>query len=253
MGEAVMPPDKSFKPPFAMLLMLAIAGCAPKTLVDPAAPLDLEAAGDAALEGLPARFAGDLPCASCPGVRHVLELQPDGTYAYRMTYLDRGDAEENSDDIGRWVLRGDRLTLRGGREAPQFFAVRGADTIEKFDLDGEPIESALDYTLTRAPELPPLEPELHMRGMYRYLADAAVFEECITGWQMPVSMGADNPALERAYAQARSAPGEPVLINLIGRVAHRPAMEGDDLARALVPVQFINAWPGQDCGPASEW
>jgi copper homeostasis protein (lipoprotein) len=234
----------------AVLLMLAVAGCGPKTLVGTAAPQDLDAAGGAALEGLPARFAGDLPCASCPGVRHVLELRPDGTYAYRMTYLERGDAEETFDDIGRWQLDGDKLTLRGGREAPEFFAVRGADAIEKLNLDGGPIESALNYTLTRAPQLQPLEPELHMRGMYRYQADAAVFEECITGWRLPVGMEADNLALERAYAQARSAPGEAVLINLIGRVAHRPAMEGDDLVRSLVPVQFINAWPGQDCGPA---
>jgi copper homeostasis protein (lipoprotein) len=199
--------------------------------------------------GLPGQYAGDLPCASCPGVRHVLDLRADGTYAYRMTYLGRGTGGngESFDDIGRWHREADRLTLRGGREAPEFFAVKGADAIEKLDLEGAPIESALNYTLRRVvpPEL--LEPELHMRGMYRYMADAALFEECITGWRLPVSMEADNVALERGYAEARGTPGEPILVNLIGRVAYRPAMEGDGLVRSLVPVRFVNAWPGQSC------
>jgi copper homeostasis protein (lipoprotein) len=237
------------------ILLLLIAACSPSP--EPAAEADApsafsnEAGQDAALAGLPAQFAGELPCADCPGIQHVLELYSDGTFVYRMTYLGRGadGAGESHDDIGRWALIGSRLTLRGGREAPVFFALGGADTIDKLDLEGNPIDSALNYTLTRSPTFEPLEPELHMRGMYRYMADAALFEECITGWRLPVSMEGDNLALERGYAEAQANPGEPILVNLIGRIAPRPAMDGDGTVRALVPVRFVNAWPGESaCG-----
>ena len=244
-----------FRPllPYAFALMLGACTQHPGPAgesADPATAAPDGAATGSALGGLPAQFAGELPCADCPGIRHILELRPDGTFAYRLTYLGRGnDAGESFDDIGRWELHDGKLTLRGGREAPVFFAVHSADAIEKLDLEGAPITSPLNYTLTRSSAAQPLEPELHMRGMYRYMADAALFEECITGWRLPVSMEADNVALERGYAEARDHPGEAVLVSLHGRIAPRPAMEGGGPVRSLVPLEFVKAWPGETCEP----
>jgi copper homeostasis protein (lipoprotein) len=239
-----------------LVLMLAACGKEPGPAPQPDASVGAssgDAPSDAPLPGLPAQFAGELPCADCPGIWHVLDIYPDGTFAYRLTFHGRGDdgAGESHDDIGRWALQGSKLALRGGREAPVFFALRGAEAIDKLDLEGNPIESALNYTLTRSSEFEPMEPELHMRGMYRYMADAALFEECITGWRLPVSMEGDNLALERGYAEARTSPGDAVLVSLTGRIAQRRAMEGDGTVRSLVPVRFVNAWPGQTCSPAA--
>ncbi|PWB78297.1 MAG: hypothetical protein C3F15_02100 [Holophagae bacterium] len=87
-----------------------------------------------------------------------------------------------------------------------------------------------------------------MRGMYRYMADAALFEECLTGRRFPVAQEADNVALERAYLDALHDPGAPVLVSLEGQIAERPAMEGDDKVLLVVPERFIGVWPGETCG-----
>jgi copper homeostasis protein (lipoprotein) len=128
------------------------------------------------------------------------------------------------------------------------FRVVDAGTLRKLDLEGRDISSSLNYELDRAATFDPIEPRLMMRGMYRYLADAALFEECLTGRRFAVAMEADNLALERAYTEARKEPGEPILVSLEGRIAPRPAMEGDATVLSLVPVNFIGVWPGESCG-----
>jgi copper homeostasis protein (lipoprotein) len=121
-------------------------------------------------------------------------------------------------------------------------------TLRKLDLEGRDISSSLNYELRRTAAFTPIEPRLVMRGIYRYLADAALIEECLTGRRFPVSMEADNAALERAYLAAQKAPGEPVLVSLEGRIALRPAMEGDEKVLSLVPERYIAIWPGESCG-----
>jgi copper homeostasis protein (lipoprotein) len=200
---------------------------------------------------LPASFSGELPCADCPGVRHTIELHAGNVFVYRMTYLGRGEGGkgESFDDLGRWTISPDgrTLTLRGGREAPVMFAIEDGRTLRKLDLEGRPIASPLNDELVRAALFEPLEPQLFLRGMYSYMADAGLFVDCATGWRLPVAMEADNVALERGYLAVRKQPGEPVLVSLEGRIAMRPRMEGPGLQRSLVPVRFNKAWPGQTC------
>jgi copper homeostasis protein (lipoprotein) len=90
-----------------------------------------------------------------------------------------------------------------------------------------------------------------MRGMYRYMADAALFEECLTGRRFPVAMEADNVAFERAYREARVQAGEPALVSLEGRIAQRPAMEGETTVLSLVPERFIGIWPAESCASSA--
>jgi heat shock protein HslJ len=61
-------------------------------------------------------------------------------------------------------------------------------------------------------------------------------------------MEADNLALERAYLDARNEPGEQILVSLQGRIAERPAMEGDSTVLTVVPERFLGIWPGETCG-----
>lgn len=203
----------------------------------------------AALRELPAYFEGDLPCADCPGIHYRLDLHEDRVFFLRTTYHGRG-AGAVHDLIGTWTLASDdnRIALFGGTEAPIFFRIVDADTIRKLDIEGRDIESSLNYDLRRKDDLEPIEPRLMMRGMYRYLADAALFEECLTGRRFPVSPEADNVALERAYLDARHQPGEPLLVSLQGSLALRPTMEGDAMVLSLIPERFIGVWPGETCG-----
>lgn len=204
------------------------------------------AAGASIVGGLPATFAGTLPCADCPGVDYHLDLHADRTYALRTTYQERKDGA--FDDIGRWSIEADgrTLALRGGREAPLFFTIKDSQTLTSLDPQGRPIVSVANRDLRRSPAFAPIEPRLAMRGMFRYMADAALFEECLTGRRLPVMMEGDYLALERAYLGADHQPGEPILAALEGRIAVREQMEGAPRA-SLVVERYIGLSPGETC------
>jgi copper homeostasis protein (lipoprotein) len=231
---------------FVMALAAAM-GCgsavADETVADPAT-------GEPSVSGdLPATFEGELPCADCPGIYYHLDLFEDRVFFLRTTYDGRG-AGAVVDTIGSWVVASDdgRLALFGGTEAPLFFRVLDDGNLRKLDVEGRDIESSLNYDLRRKIRPDPIEPRLRMRGMYRYMADAAVFTECLSGRRFAVAMEADNIALERAYLKARREPGEALMISLQGRIAERPAMEGDAMVLTVVPEHFIGVWPGETCG-----
>jgi copper homeostasis protein (lipoprotein) len=198
----------------------------------------------------PASYEGDLPCADCEGIRYHLDLFEDSVFFLRLSYLGRGAV---LDDIGGWSVGSDgtTLALHGGREAPVMFRIVDGATLRKLDLEGKDIESSLSYDLRRATAFAPIEPTLEMRGMYRYMADAALFDECLTGRRFPVAMEADNVALERAYREARVQAGEPILVSLEGRIAQRPAMEDGASVLSLVPERFIGIWPAESCASSA--
>lgn len=198
---------------------------------------------------LPATFTGTLPCASCPGIDYHLNLLDDGVYFLRQAYQDR--AGSPSDDIGRYLLSsdGDQLTLYGGREAPLRLAVSAPDTLRLLDRDGGHIESELNYNLERQPAFQPLEPRLLLMGMYRYVAGAGRFQECLTGLELPVATEADNRALEEAYLAARDEPGEALRVSLDGQIVSRMPMEGPGPVLTLVPERFIDVSPELTCPP----
>ena len=203
------------------------------------------------LGALPASFAGVLPCADCAGIEHHLDLFPDSSYFLRTRYLgvEKG-ARSVFDEVGTWALVADaaRLELHGGDEYPGMFRVLGPSTLRKLDREGGDIVSELSYELLRQEAFSPIEPRLELRGMYQYMADAAVFEECLTGRRFPVATEADNVALERGYLDSAPSPGTPVLVSLEGQLAKRLPMEGDGRVWTLVPLRFDGAWPGETCG-----
>lgn len=86
-----------------------------------------------------------------------------------------------------------------------------------------------------------------MQGLYRYMADAALFTDCQTGESFPVAFEGDNRALEAAYLNARHQPGEPLLVTLRARVLARAPMEGPGTVPTLIPDQFISISKDQSC------
>jgi copper homeostasis protein (lipoprotein) len=143
---------------------------------------------------------------------------------------------------------GRTLVLVGGQKEQPKFAIMDANTLRQLDLEGHEIASSLNYELRKTQDQPPLEPRLLMRGMYKYLADAGRFTECLTRQNWPVAQEQDNAALESAYAKARRQPGEELLVSMEGRVALRPKMEGDGQQPTLVVERFVGVWPGESCG-----
>jgi hypothetical protein len=97
--------------------MLALGGCgkpAPKAPIPvttvPASQVIAGAVAAPGEEPMVLRYAGDLPCADCPGIRTELTLTrkakgwAEGSYSLSETYLERG---------GPKVTTGDWTTLRG--------------------------------------------------------------------------------------------------------------------------------------------
>jgi len=198
---------------------------------------------------LPATFSGTLPCADCPGIDLHLNLLPDGVYMLSETY--QGKDAGPFFDIGRYLHSSDgrELILHGGKEAPKRFERIGTEELRLLDMNGQRIESELNYSLSRLPTFEQLEPRLLLAGQYRYMAGAGRFRECLTGLEMPVATEADNRALQEAYLAAGGEPGEEMRVSLEGTLAQRMPMEGPGPVRTLVPERFIGVSPGLSCPP----
>ncbi len=210
-------------------------------------PAGARRADASALGNLPATYTGVLPCADCPGIEHHLDLFPDRAYYLRRVY--QGKHDRPFDEIGAWeVLAGGRtLVLHDEREERPRFAIKDAKTLTKLDLEGRPIDSAANHDLERAAAFAPIAPSLAMRGMFRYLADAAIFEECLTRRKLPVLMQGDYLALETTYTRTRREPGAAILVTLQGRIVERAGMEGPPKPSLLVE-RLGGLWPGETCG-----
>ena len=93
--------------------------------------------------------------------------------------------------------------------------------------------------------------EVALEGMFRYMADAALFRDCRNGRVYPVSMEGAYIDLERAYLGSEIEPGSEVLVRLTGRYLERPAMEGDRNAVKLVVDSLGEVLPGESCEPST--
>jgi uncharacterized lipoprotein NlpE involved in copper resistance len=202
-------------------------------------------------EGTPraVTYAGTIPCADCPVQRIVLTLFPDFTFRLRRAYVGVASGKDRDVyDLGRWARaqdEGDRLRLTGGAEAPLHFRFVAPDRLRMLDREGREIRSTLNYELARQPAVDPVAGPMPLRGMYSYLADAALFDECLTGKRFPVALEAAHAEVERAYREAGPAPGAPVLVTLDGRFDERE-VEGPKREHVIVEA-LGRFWPGEKC------
>lgn len=197
---------------------------------------------------LPATFTGTLPCADCDGIAHHLDLWPDQTYHMRREWLGR-ETESRLDEVGRWHAdpARDAIVLLDGAGSPGRWKVEGPDRLRLLDPEGNPIESSLPYELTSDGGLTETDLEgVFLGGMMIYMADAALFEECLTGRRYPIVLEEDYLTLERAYLAAVPRPGAELYVHVEGSLAMRPAMEGPD-RRSVVVERFLRARPGLVC------
>src|SRR3546814_40321 len=99
------------------------------------------------------RFEGTLPCADCPGIDSTLELGADGTYSLHDAYRESDGA--TNDATGTWTVEeaGKRIRLdpNSKQDQDRLYEVVSDDELRMLDIDGNPIESGLDYSLRRAP------------------------------------------------------------------------------------------------------
>ena len=200
---------------------------------------------------LPASFTGTLPCADCAGIAYHLDLWPDQTYHMRQVYLGVPDWQDGDQggELGLWYAdpATDNIILYGASEAPLLWQVKAPDRLRKTDMQGNPIESELNYDLTSDGQLTQTDLEgLFLLGEMTYMADTAMFKECVTGRSYPIAQERDYRALERAYLADADGPGEPLMVHIEGGLVMRSAMEGPD-RRSLVVDRFIQTRPPTEC------
>ncbi len=196
---------------------------------------------------LPASFTGTLPCADCEGIRHHLDLWPDQVYHLSRLWLGREEGVRQ-DSIGRWYADPalNAIVLTAAEDEVSAWEVKGADRLRLLDQEGNPIESALPYDLESKGSLEEAELTLPLTGLFTYYADAALFQDCVSGRRYPVSDEAEYLTIERAYVAARPEPGKPMIATLDATLAVREAMEGPPRLTVVID-RFQALWPKEDC------
>ncbi|TQI81885.1 copper homeostasis protein (lipoprotein) [Serratia fonticola] len=197
------------------------------------------------LQPMQQSYQGILPCADCSGLETSLFLDEDGTFILQETYRGARDGDQTFASFGKWARTADKLVLTESNGEKRYFHPEGKD-LRMLDRSGAPIVSKLNYVLSPVTKSLPKTP-MPLTGLYTYMADAAVFQDCATGKTFPV---ANNIALEQGYMQARRAPGEPVFLMLNGHFSVQPSMEDGRTEKALVPepggsIKFDNT---KGCG-----
>lgn len=230
--------------PFFLVLMTVSCGAAGC----PKQQASTDASQTAAQHTRPGSYQGVLHGSNGEGKRCQLDLFEDEVFFLRISSPGKTE-DPGIDEIGTWSISSvdSTLSLAGSSETPLVFRIVTDTLLRKLDHEGQEIPSDPGYELTRDPDLVPIEPRLLISGMYRYMADAALFVECRTGRRLAVAFEADSIALERAYLEAQDSAGEELLTTVEGRIAQRPPMEGDGTRPTLVVDHFIGIWPGDTC------
>lgn len=92
-------------------------------------------------------------------------------------------------------------------------------------------------------------PGMELEGMFRYMADAALFRDCRNNRTYPVSMEGQFIELERAYLNSGIKPGSEVMVKLRGRLLERPSMEGNINKIKIIVDEFHSILPDETCSP----
>jgi uncharacterized lipoprotein NlpE involved in copper resistance len=233
--------------------------------VPPAAPKSPPPASKAAATPMKApvipyavTYAGDIPCADCALIHLTLTLFPDGTFRLRREYRGTAGVAPGRDafiDLGRRVppaggADDSLLVIQGSEEKPLRLRALQPDRLRLLDQEGREIASPFNNDLTLQPSVDRIAGPMKLRGLYTDMADAPVFEECVTGKKFPVLPVGGGRALESAYLAAKHAPGKPLLVRLQGQLVERAPEPGQPVREHLIVDRTEAVGPGATCaGP----
>ncbi|MBW8189567.1 YbaY family lipoprotein [Neiella marina] len=175
-------------------------------------------------------FYGELVCADCPNGPVHLGLEADNTFLML-------DSAGKHASFGGWKQQGPVLTLTASDGQSYWF--------RRHQNGLEPLLAAGSAKLPAPPLLldapmPSLDLAIQLIGDYRYMADAAVFQECVTGKRWPVAQDQGGLRLEQAYMQNRAGPGEPLHMTVAGKLKVLPGMEEGSEVETLIVSELVN-------------
>lgn len=228
--------NKAILSVLAASILFALIGCNNRAEMQTLQPTHSEE-----LKPMQQSWRGVLPCADCEGIETTLFLEKDGSWVMNQRY--QGAKEPSSfASYGKWARTAEKLVLTDAEGEKTYFRAKG-EGMEMLDREGNPIESQFNYTLAPVKAALPSTP-MAMRGMYFYMADAAVFTDCVTGKKVSV---ANNAQLERDYAVARGNDSKPVLLTVDGHFTLEPNPDSGEMVKTLVTDKNAKFVAGKDC------
>ena len=221
----------------AACTLFSLIGCNNRTEVEVLQPTRA-----AELKPMQQSWRGILPCADCEGIETSLFLEKDGTWVMNERYQGVRDEPSSFASYGTWARTADKLVLTDSKGEKSYYRAKG-EALEMLDPEGNPIESQFNYTLQPVSASLPVTP-MPMRGMYFYMADAAIFTDCATGKRMPV---ANNAQLERDYLAARAENGQSVLLTLEAHFTLESNPDTGEKVKTLMADKDAKFIPGKAC------
>lgn len=216
--------------------LFVLMGCHNRAEMEVLEPTQAEA-----LKPMQQSWRGVLPCADCEGIETSLFLEKDGTWVMNQHYQG-AKAPSTFASYGTWARTADKLVLTDTAGEKRYFRAKG-EGLEMLDMQGNPIVSQFNYTLAPITAALPATP-MAMRGMYFYMADAAIFTDCATGKKVSV---ANNAQLERDYAAARGNDTKPVLLTIDGHFTLQANPDSGEKIKTLVPDRDARFEAGKNC------
>jgi copper homeostasis protein (lipoprotein) len=216
--------------------LFVLMGCHNRAEMEVLEPTQAEA-----LKPMQQSWRGVLPCADCEGIETSLFLEKDGTWVMNQHYQG-AKTPSTFASYGTWARTADKLVLTDTAGEKRYFRAKG-EGLEMLDMQGNPIVSQFNYTLAPITAALPATP-MAMRGMYFYMADAAIFTDCATGKKVSV---ANNAQLERDYAAARGNDTKPVLLTVDGHFTLQANPDSGEKIKTLVPDRDARFEAGKNC------
>jgi len=91
-------------------------------------------------------YKGEFPCADCTGIENKMTLNTDKTFVLEKVYKGKGDGHVFK-ETGTYLIKEGKLVLEL-KKSPFKYLI-GDNYIELLDIDGNKIESQLNYKLIK--------------------------------------------------------------------------------------------------------
>lgn len=182
---------------------------------------------DVSLQDVPAKEIG----------RVVIDPAGNPPYRFTIPYDPAAIKGHHTYTVRASIMVGERLMFTTDTAHPVL--TRGA---------GDSVEILMKMVAAQpAPGGSSAERPARFTGLFRYMADAAIFQECRTGQRWPVAMERDFPRLERAYRNAAAEPGAPARLSAWATVEPRPKMDGEGTEPTLIVHRTDRITGDQTC------
>lgn len=235
--------------PTVALLLLACGGDPPKEKQEQRAPA-MPALKMMAPEELVGYYSGRMPGPEGRWYETTLYIRMDGTYMLLELDHERDSIPRGS--IGEWqaVAGGLELDIKRNQRNMRWMAAGNGFRLDMRDADPEAILPK------QAGELFEDTPRMRVLGNYRWQDDAQTFQPCGADRVWPAGMGLNAPEDEPVepapdllshYRDAQVAPGQPLLVEVVGNLGWASSMEDDVPEEYFFVHRLVEVVRGGQC------